>query len=235
MLLLGIDTSSAVSVALVRNDQILAQRALFEPRRHAELLAPLIVEVLAEAGVTRREIDGIAVGTGPGPFTGLRVGLVTARTMALALQIPTYGVSSLDALALQARDAGISGPLIVITDARRREVYWARYAPGQTQPLAGPAVGPLADIPPVGHGEGEQGEATLPEAAFEAAPEAPPETRVGRDIPGAAPEPLDPHAQAVARLAAARLAAGITDLPTEPLYLRRPHVQKSTPRKRATV
>ena len=88
----------------------------------------MIAEVLADAGVDRRELTSVVVGTGPAPFTGLRVGLVTARTLALALGIPARGVPSLDAIALRAsRPCRAGTEVLVATDARRREVYWSRY------------------------------------------------------------------------------------------------------------
>ncbi|OIQ76510.1 tRNA threonylcarbamoyladenosine biosynthesis protein TsaB [mine drainage metagenome] len=141
MPVLALDTSVAVAVAVVADtvpddaplragSGVLAARRVQEPRRHAELLAPLIVEVLRESGVDRRDLTAVVVGTGPAPFTGLRAGLVTARTFALALGIPVHGVSSLDALAAEAAsELGLptGSTVLVATDARRHEVYWARY------------------------------------------------------------------------------------------------------------
>ena len=95
-----------------------------DARRHGELLAPAIEAVLRDAGVDRRELTRIGVGVGPGPFTGLRVGLVTARTLGAVLGVPVLGVCSLDVLAL---GAGLTGEFRVVTDARRREVHWAAY------------------------------------------------------------------------------------------------------------
>ena len=131
MAVLALDTSAAVAVALTDDaGRPLAARSVQEHRRHAELLAPLINEVLAEAGVDRSAITAVVAGTGPAPFTGLRVGLVTARALALALGVPVHGVCSLDAIAAQAvRDLALAvgTEVLVVTDARRREVYWARY------------------------------------------------------------------------------------------------------------
>lgn len=185
-----------------------------EPRRHAELLAPSISQVFAESGVDKADLSGIAVGVGPGPYTGLRIGLVTAQTLAYALKIPLFGVPSLDALALAARDVGIAGAVVTLSDARRGEVYWARYERGQTDPSAGPQVAQLADV-------------DLLDA-----------TAVGRMAPTSASERtqgvLDPLGVDIARLAARRRAAGREEFPTQPLYLRRPHVQVPGTRKRAT-
>src|SRR5690606_20485160 len=104
--------------------RVLAQAWDPEPRKHAERLAPLIVAALADAGVERTDLTGVVVGTGPAPFTGLRVGLVTARVMAKALGIPALGISTLDALAAQAvADLGLPAgrEVLVATDAKRRE------------------------------------------------------------------------------------------------------------------
>jgi tRNA threonylcarbamoyl adenosine modification protein YeaZ len=116
VLLLAFDTSTpAVTVALSTG----ASYAEVAANRHGELLAPGIERVLRDAGVTPNDLGGVVVGLGPGPFTGLRVGVVTARVLSHALGIPAYGACSLDALAAPS--------VAVVTDARRREVYWAAY------------------------------------------------------------------------------------------------------------
>ncbi|GAA1481708.1 tRNA (adenosine(37)-N6)-threonylcarbamoyltransferase complex dimerization subunit type 1 TsaB [Gordonia sinesedis] len=112
---------------------VLAERSVADGRRHAEILTTLIAETLTEAGVRRDEIDAVVVGTGPGPFTGLRVGMATGAGFADALDIPAFGVCSLDAIAVDARRVGDVAPdatVLVATDARRREVYWNVYGPG---------------------------------------------------------------------------------------------------------
>jgi len=111
--LLAIDTSGDVAVSLLALDDgrpgpVLAARRATEPRRHAELLAPMITEALAEAGGRRHDVRAVVVGTGPAPYTGLRAGLVTARVLARALGVPVHGVPSLDALAAQAYAAGVA-------------------------------------------------------------------------------------------------------------------------------
>ncbi|MBA2773493.1 MAG: tRNA (adenosine(37)-N6)-threonylcarbamoyltransferase complex dimerization subunit type 1 TsaB, partial [Nocardioidaceae bacterium] len=122
-MLLALDTATpAVTVAVADGEDVLAQRCTIDPRRHGELLAPAISEVLAAAEVQPRHLTEIAVGVGPGPFTGLRVGLVTARTLGAVLGIPVTGVCTHDHLALAAWLAGISGTFRVVTDARRKEV-----------------------------------------------------------------------------------------------------------------
>jgi tRNA threonylcarbamoyladenosine biosynthesis protein TsaB len=141
--LLAFDTATShVTVALHDGDRVVAEYSASESMRHGEMLAPGIAEVLARAGAISQDVTAVAVGVGPGPFTGLRVGLVTARTMALALEIPVYGVCTLDVLAAEAVDAGLDD-FLVATDARRKEVYLAAYADGQR--VSGPDVVKPAD------------------------------------------------------------------------------------------
>jgi tRNA threonylcarbamoyl adenosine modification protein YeaZ len=131
VLLLAFDTSTpAVTVALSSGEGATEVAA----NRHGELLAPLIERV---AGGRLTDLDGIVVGVGPGPFTGLRVGIVTARALSHALGIPAYGACSLDAFAAP----GIA----VATDARRREVYFAAYDATGARVL-GPDVGKPAEV-----------------------------------------------------------------------------------------
>jgi tRNA threonylcarbamoyl adenosine modification protein YeaZ len=136
--LLAFDTATPhVTVALHDGSTVVATFESEEPMRHGEMLAPGIERVLAEAGASAADLTGIAVGVGPGPFTGLRVGLVTARTLALVREIPVHGVCSLDILAAEAIDRGIE-EFVVATDARRKEVYLASYAGGRR--VHGPQV-----------------------------------------------------------------------------------------------
>src|SRR5699024_1516908 len=160
LMLLGIDTSGAVSTAVARGDltgpapEILQVRSDARSRHHDEVLLALIDETLQAAGAERRDLTGVAVGRGPGPFTGLGVGLVSARSIAAVLGVPLHGLSSLDALAHQALAAlepAAEGPVTVgvALDARRREVYHARYrreASGEILRIAEPAVGTPADV-----------------------------------------------------------------------------------------
>ena len=131
MLLLAIDTStSAITVAVHDGASVLAESSTIDARGHGEHLAPAIVTVLREAGRSAPDVTAVVAGLGPGPFTGLRVGLVTARTFALARGIPVLGLCSLDALAHQAwREGAVAAgqSLVVATDARRKEVYWSRF------------------------------------------------------------------------------------------------------------
>ena len=110
MLLLAFDTATpAVTVALRGDEGVLAEHTEIDARRHGELLAPGIEKVLADAGCSRTDLTGVAVGVGPGPFTGLRVGLMTARALGDALDIPVYGVCTLDILAAAALTAALLG------------------------------------------------------------------------------------------------------------------------------
>lgn len=202
---LAIDTSSTIAVAVLGpadasgERPVRARRGVFEPRGHAELLAGLVSEALAEASIGRP--DRVVVGTGPAPFTGLRVGLVTARTLAHAWGVPVDGVCSLDGIgAMQ------TGECTVVADARRREVYWASYRDGVR--LAGPEVAAPADVPVLGHALG-RGALLYPEA-----------------FPGA--HAGDPDPAVLVAVADAARARGTT-LPTEPLYLRRPDVHGVAP------
>jgi tRNA threonylcarbamoyl adenosine modification protein YeaZ len=131
VLALVIDTSSAAVTAgvvdIAAGVIVLAEAVTVNARAQGELLAPSIKKCLDSAGITPADLDAIIAGVGPGPFTGLRVGLVTAAAMSDALQIPAYGVCSLDGIAAAIRR---DGPLLVAGDARRKEVYWARYLNG---------------------------------------------------------------------------------------------------------
>lgn len=232
MPLLALDTSSAASAAVVADDgRTLATRSSGEPRRHAELLTPLIESVLTEAGVDRTELTGVVAGTGPAPFTGLRVGLVTARALGLALDIPVYGVSSLDALAL----AAVDGPqeVLVVTDARRKEVYWARYRAvvGSVELVDGPGVDTPAAV------AGRVGDALVVGPGTSLYPDL---LTAGAELPEL--DPADLARVALARLAEGAAATadlplpeGAVQLPTEPLYLRRPDAVASVSAKRATA
>jgi len=146
VLLLAFDTSTpAVTVALHDGNVVLAERTVVDARRHGELLAPGIAHVLAVAGTSASDLTAVAVGVGPGPFTGLRVGLVTARALGDALSVPVVGVCSLDILAATAATVVSDAPFMVATDARRREVYWATYD-ANARRIDGPHVDRPADV-----------------------------------------------------------------------------------------
>jgi tRNA threonylcarbamoyl adenosine modification protein YeaZ len=213
VLLLAFDTATpAVTVALHDGTRVIAEESAVDARRHGELLAVAIKQVLRTAGAGHRDLTAIAVGTGPGPYTGLRAGLVTAAVLASALSIPADGICSLDVIAAAA--AAGQTEFLVATDARRREVYWARYN-GNADRLAGPFVGKPAELP-AGLPVAGQGAVLYPELAAEPLP------------------PSFPAAADLARLAAARILAGLPPRSTEPLYLRRPDAREPGPPKRVT-
>jgi tRNA threonylcarbamoyl adenosine modification protein YeaZ len=200
--LLAFDTATPyVTVALHDGEDVVAERRSEQRMKHGEQLAPLIEQVLADAGIVRQDLTALAVGIGPGPFTGLRVGLVTARTLAFVLEIPVYGVCSLDIIAVEAAHGGepVGADFVVATDARRKEVYLASYD-DQGRRLDGPEVVRPADA------------ATDDAVAGEGAvfyPEAFPQGR----------GPTLPSAGWLARAVAEELAE-LHD--PEPMYLRRP-------------
>jgi tRNA threonylcarbamoyladenosine biosynthesis protein TsaB len=196
-----------VTVALHDGAQVVASYSSTESMRHGEMLAPGIERVLADADALNADITAIAVGVGPGPFTGLRVGLVTARTMGFALGVPVYGVCSLDVLAAEAIDAGLAD-FDVATDARRKEVYLASYTEGRR--TRGPLVARPADVatdrPVVGRG------ALLYPEAF--------------------PNPSGPEHPSAAVLCDVVARERFELLDPEPLYLRRPDAaQPHVPKK----
>lgn len=145
---LALDTSATASAAITHEDTVVAHRSTDSQRNHSEVLAGFITDVLTEAHIAPTQpdaLDGIFVGVGPGPFTGLRAGIVTAQTLAHTWNIPVYGVLSLDGLAHRVATAAFrigAEEFIVATDARRKEVYWAHYdnIAGQPQRLHGPFV-----------------------------------------------------------------------------------------------
>jgi tRNA threonylcarbamoyl adenosine modification protein YeaZ len=244
VLLLGLDTATpAVTVALHDGTRVLAEATTVArltarhapapspaggggapPAKgsHSELLAPAIAQVLVEAGVDRGDLTAVAVGVGPGPYTGLRVGIVTARVLGAVLGIPVHGVCSLDIIA-----ADVEAPrFLVATDARRREVYYACY--DETGRYSGPAVDRPGDIewpdglPAVGEG------ARMYDGIF------PPIIGDG---------PLYPSAATLCRIVAAELTDDFPPgtarqelplLPPVPLYLRRPDAREPGAPKRVT-
>jgi tRNA threonylcarbamoyladenosine biosynthesis protein TsaB len=212
VLVLAFDTATpAVTVAVGGAGGVLAQRTVVDARRQGELLAVSIREVLAEAGLAGRDLDAIAAGAGPGPYTGLRVGLVTARALGSALGVPAHGFSTLDVIAADAVAAAAGREFLVATDARRRELYWARYSAAGVR-LSGPGVA----APAAGRGGGV--EASLP-AGLPVAGEG---AHAYPDLFGEAIPPRYPSAATAAVWCAGRLAAGQPLGPPDPLYLRRP-------------
>jgi tRNA threonylcarbamoyl adenosine modification protein YeaZ len=195
---LVLDTATAaVTAAVVSLTDPLATLAVsitVDPRAHAETLTPNVLVALADSGVGMADLDAVVVGTGPGPFTGLRVGMATAAAYGHALDIPVFGVCSLDGIG-----GHTAGGTLVVTDARRKEVYWARYRDGVR--VDGPAVSAADQVP-------------LDEMTAVAGS---PEQVALFDLPVLGPTYPEP----------ARLVAAVPDWESEPpplvpLYLRRP-------------
>jgi tRNA threonylcarbamoyl adenosine modification protein YeaZ len=201
---LAIDTATDVRAGVAREARAVASDVVADRRAHAEQLLPLVQRVLAAAGATPRDLTGIVVGVGPGPFTGLRVGVAAAITLAEALGVPVRGVCSLDVVALDwaGRTAAPTGEFAVVADARRKEVYWARYDAAGAR-IEGPFVTAPVDVP------------AIPLAG-------PGAVLTGRECSG--PEAIDAGLMA---------AAGdrLPDAGLEPLYLRRPDAEVPTTRK----
>lgn len=224
MLVLALDTATpAVTAGVVEVSADAAAtrsiRVTHDARKHGELLLPGVLAACAEAGVALPDVDAVVVGVGPGPFTGLRVGMVTAAALGDALGVPVHGVCSLDAIAAEVVDEGADpgGPLLVVTDARRREVYWAAY--DRRRRISGPHVeapSALADrIPGLG--------------AVAAAGASAGVTGL-RVVPPGAPGPAG-----LVACALDALRAGVRPGLLEPLYLRRPDAVAPGPRKPVTA
>lgn len=215
MLVLAVDTAtSAVTAGLLRLPapgcpELLVERVTVSARAHGELLMPSVCELLTSAGASMGDLDAVVCGAGPGPFTGLRVGMVTATALGDALGVPVYPVCSLDAMAHR---AGAGSSLLVVTDARRREVYWARYDCAGAR-VDGPHVGRSDDVPLAGvarvAGAGEAlGLPVVP--------------------------PRHPDSAALVAVAAESLRSHAPPGPLTPMYLRRPDAVVPGPVKRVT-
>ena len=225
---LAIDTATPqVSVALAGPAGPLASIHVAGGRRHGELLAPAIAEVCRIAGISLQAIDGVAVDVGPGLFTGLRVGVATARALVSALGVPGLGLTSVEILAAAHRHQ--PGPVVAVVDARRSEVFWAPFRPGPEGPVQGAPTAVAAPEAVVAallaSGEGAlvvgDGAVRYREALSAVA---------GVEVAG--PEHAHPSAAVAARLAVARwsgdASAGATPeagAGIEPLYLRPPDVR----------
>ncbi|MEO7351966.1 MAG: tRNA (adenosine(37)-N6)-threonylcarbamoyltransferase complex dimerization subunit type 1 TsaB [Marmoricola sp.] len=209
-MLLAFDTATPhVTVALHDGDSVVARFESEESMRHGEMLAPGIEQVLSAAGATVKDLTAIAVGVGPGPFTGLRVGLVTARTLGYTRGVPVHGVCTLDILAAAGIDAGLD-EFVVATDARRKEVYLTSYAGGRrvSEPQVLKPVDAATDRPAVGRG------------AFL--------------YPGAFPNAVGPEHPAAALLCDVVLNRRFEILGPDPLYLRRPDAMEPGKPKRVS-
>jgi tRNA threonylcarbamoyl adenosine modification protein YeaZ len=220
MLVLAVDTATpAVTAGLVELEQIgsrpqvhtVASRVTVDARAHNEVLTPQILNCLARADRSRTDLDAVVAGVGPGPFTGLRVGMATAAAFGDALGLPVYGVCSLDAIAsdawLEIRASAGDAELLVVTDARRREVYWARYRSpdlGAQSRVEGPSVCKPADLDTL---DSTVIAGSASHVDFFDLPVLPVET---------------PSPAGLVRCAAADILARATPDPLVPMYLRRP-------------
>ncbi|MBC2588462.1 tRNA (adenosine(37)-N6)-threonylcarbamoyltransferase complex dimerization subunit type 1 TsaB [Rhodococcus aetherivorans] len=223
MLVLAVDTATpAVTAGLVRVDdggepggvdiETLAVRVTDNPRAHAEVLTPQILDCLSSTGHTPADLDAVVVGVGPGPFTGLRVGMATAAAFGDALGVPVHGVCSLDAIAADVHGTDGDGDLLVVTDARRREVYWARYSGGHR--VEGPGVCKPAEL---------KAEPSLRIAG----------SRPHTDLFALPAHPVaTPSPAGLVAVAVADLLAGVEPEPLVPLYLRRPDAVETADRKK---
>jgi tRNA threonylcarbamoyladenosine biosynthesis protein TsaB len=206
VLLLAMDTATAaVTVALHDGVSVLAEHHQLGAMQHGELLAPSIATLLDAAGARAVDLTALAVGVGPGPFTGLRVGLVTARTLGMTLAIPVDGVCTLDIIAAGCE---VHGPFVVATDARRKEVYWASYA-DRTKRMDGPRVVRAADVA-----------TDLPVAG-----------RGGLLYPECLPNRVDPTEPSASVLASLVASGAATMVEPKPMYLRRPDIAEPGRRK----
>jgi tRNA threonylcarbamoyl adenosine modification protein YeaZ len=222
VLVLALDTATpAVTAGVVEvtpgATATRAVRVAHDARKHGELLMPAVLAACAEAGTTLQDVGAVVVGAGPGPFTGLRVGMVTAASLGDALDVPVHGVCSLDAIAAEAVD-GAGGPLLVVTDARRREVYWAAYDATGTR-TTGPHVESPASLLDRLPGLGVTAAAGASAGAL--------------GLPVVPPSSPGPAGLVLCALDAVR--SGVRPGPLEPLYLRRPDAVEPGPRKPVTT
>jgi len=201
-----------------REKTCLAERIVTEQRRHAEVLTALMRDALAEAGITGTELDAVVVGCGPGPFTGLRVGMATGSAYADALGIPAYGVCTLDAI-----DAAVPtdepGARLVLTDARRREVYWAVYDGGRR------TAGPDVSAP----------DALVAELSGVDLTGVVGETRFTERFGFVGSELVTPTAASLVSVAAPEILSSAPTEPLAPLYLRRPDAVELKDQKRKSL
>jgi len=225
-----VDSSTpAVTAALVRvgDDAVtlLAERVTVDARAHGELLAPQVAAVLAEGEAAVGDLTAVVAGLGPGPFTGLRAGMVTAAALGHALNIPVYGVCSLDGIGF-----GMPGRVLVATDARRKEIYWATYADGVR--IQGPEVAkPDAVAAAFGLTPGDTAGEGIDGVALVGAGDGAEKYAAVLGLPVAGPR--YPSALALAALAAERVRAKAPGETLTPLYLRRPDAVAPAARKPA--
>ena len=217
MLILGIESSTVrSSVALVDQERVVASAGLGVPRRHGEFLAPAIDFCLAQAEVPVDRLAGVAVGLGPGLYTGLRVGIATAQAFAAARQLPVVGLCGLDVLAFQVRH--VRRPICAAIDARRGELFWAFYraSPGGVQRETELRIGTidtlLAELESMGEEPLVIGDGAMTHR----------ERLLHTDVELGGPDTAWPDAADLAELALPRFIREETQRPVElhPIYLR---------------
>jgi tRNA threonylcarbamoyladenosine biosynthesis protein TsaB len=217
MLILALDTATDQgSLALTAGDQVLREYSLESHNSYLTRLMPGVAAILRDAGTAAADLAAVAVSVGPGNFTGLRIGLATAKTLAWSVGCPLVPVSTMEVLAAQVPPQ--PGPIGVVMDAKRREVFWGRfqYSEGALQALEGPRRLPVGELaarllaPLLLTGPGLE---THREALT---------SQLSPEIALAPPEARWPRAATVARLARRRLEAGLTANPAQltPTYLR---------------
>lgn len=148
--MLSLDTSAGTSVALARDGVILFEASSTDPMRHAEVLGSLMQQVLFDAGVDPKQITTVVAGMGPGPFTGLRIGIAAAEAFSAGRNIPLIPMVSHDAVAWSHFHTS-QDPLLVVTDARRKEKFWTRYEYDPVnifRRIEGPDLAPAENLPP---------------------------------------------------------------------------------------
>jgi tRNA threonylcarbamoyl adenosine modification protein YeaZ len=201
---LAIDTSQGTSVAVLIAGVVAAEATDSNPMRHAENIGTLMARCIEQAGVKPSEITDVAVGIGPGPFTGLRVGIAAAKMFAAGSKAKLHGVGSLDAIAFE---LGLEEPTLVISDARRSEVYFALFQAkspnGVPQRLQVPAVGQQAQVESNLQSQGK------------------PYELVQRPV----------SAASIGLLAIAMLSEGVNPEPIQANYLREPDATQAKPKK----
>ncbi len=210
-MLLALDTATARVAVALWDDGVVDNATSDVTMKHGEMLAPMISAALDRVGAVRQDVTAVVAGVGPGPYTGLRVGLVTARTLGLALEIPVYGVCTLDVVAAQAAASGPGVPFTVTLDARRKELFWATYDDSGVR-LDDPQVGFPTDVPADGPVFGA-GPVLYPDVF--------PEVR----------RPTAPDAGWLAHVVAEELAELVDP---EPIYLRRPDATVPGPAKKVS-
>ena len=223
MLVLALDTATpAVTAGVVLLEagapRLLAERITIDAKAHGELLTPHLHDAVTQAGYRLANLDAIVCGAGPGPFTGLRVGMVTAAALGHALDRPVYPVMTLDAIAIDAHQGEV---LLVATDARRKEVYWAVYDEAGRR-IEGPAVDRPADL------DDRLSALKVAHVAGEGA-------RLYADVLGLPIVDVQYPSPTALTLAASReLMGNESPAALTPLYLRRPDAVEPTKRKRVS-